>query len=409
MMRPADPGHCRSRPGDAAGAPRRSPTQAMELPVYLDHAATTPLASHALAQMAPYLADEPWNASAIHAGGARARDAVERARGQVAALIGAQPEEVFFTSGGTEADNWALKGTPRPSSDRSPEVLISAIEHAAVIESAEALARHGWRVVRAPVTAGGQVEPEDVDKRITSGTAIVSVMLANNEVGTLQPVADIAAVCRERGVLFHVDAVQALGYCRIDVNELGPDLMSFSGHKIYGPKGVGALYIRRGTAMGRWMDGGSQERGLRAGTVNVPAIVGFGAACELLSATREAEARRVEELRDGLCTLICARIPEARVTASQSPRLPHFAHVCFRGVEGDAVLAGLDAWGVYASAGAACSARSVATSHVLRAMGVPEEWARGALRMTLGRGTTAEAVEHTATALESVLLDLRQG
>jgi len=161
--------------------------------------------------------------------------------------------------------------------------------------------------------------------------------------------------------------------------------------------------------MGRWMDGGSQERGLRAGTVNVPAIVGFGAACELLSATREAEARRVEELRDGLCTLICARIPEARVTASQSPRLPHFAHVCFKGVEGDAVLAGLDAWGVYASAGAACSARSVATSHVLRAMGVPEEWARGALRMTLGRGTTAEAVEHTATALESVLLDLRQG
>jgi cysteine desulfurase len=334
---------------------------------------------------------------------------VERARCQVADLIGAAPEEVYFTSGGTEADNWALKGPPHPSADKRPSVLVSAIEHAAVLESAETLARLGWDMARAPVTAGGQVEPEDVDKRITSGTGIVSVMMANNEVGTLQPVADIAAVCRQRGVVFHVDAVQALGHCRVNVAELGPDLMSLSGHKIHGPKGVGALYIRRGTPMGRWMDGGSQERGLRAGTVNVPAIVGFGAACEVVAATRDVEARRVERLRDRLCARIIERIPDATVTASHSPRLPHFAHVCFRGVEGDAVLAGLDAWGVYASAGAACSARSVATSHVLRAMGIPEEWARGAVRMTLGRDTSEEAVDHTAAALESVLSDLRQG
>lgn len=381
----------------------------MRFPVYLDHAATTPLAPEVLEAMMPYFSDHPWNPSATYSGGHEARVAVEAARRQVAELVGASPDEIFFTSGGTEADNWALKAVPVPSTDEPPQVLISAIEHAAVLETAEALGRRGWEVVRIPVSGEGRVEPDDVEKRITFRTAVVAVMLANNEIGTLQPIAELSEICGERGVPLHVDAVQALGTMELDVRALGASTVALSAHKIYGPKGAGALYVRAGTALARWMDGGSHEHGMRAGTLNVPAIVGFGKACELVRERREADSERLRHLRDRLCRRVLERIPDVLVTAEAAERLPQFAHLCFRGVEGHAILTALDTAGIYASAGAACSAGSVATSHVLRAMGIPDEWARGAVRLTLGRTTTPDDVDYTVEVLATTVTELRGG
>ena len=380
----------------------------MNLPVYLDHAASTPVAPEVLEAMLPYFSENPWNAAAIHSGGNVTADAVEHAREQVAQLIGADPSEIYFTSGGTESDNWALKASRlRPTSTRS-HILISAIEHAAVLETAESLAQLGWDVERVPVGSSGCVEPQDVDMRITSRTAVVSVMAANNEVGSLQPIRSIAEICRSKNVLFHCDAVQAAAHLPLNVDELGADLISLSAHKMYGPKGVGALYIRRGTLIGRWMDGGSQERGLRAGTVNVPGVVGFGAACELLRNRRDSDAVRHAALRDRLIEGVLTQIPDCRLSAGDAARLPTFAHFCFHRVEGEAILIGLDAAGIYASGGAACSSRAVTTSHVLRAMGMSEEWARGAVRMTLGRSTTKEQVDYVAETLAAVVWELRR-
>lgn len=378
----------------------------MKLPVYLDHAATTPVAPEVLDAMMPYFRERPWNASSRHSGGAEAAEAVARAREQVAALIGASPREIFFTSGATEANNWALKALPKPAGAARPRALISAFEHPSVIETAETLARMGWELDFIPVTPDGVVEPEDVEKRILDGTAFVSVMLANNEVGTIQPIKEIGRLCRARSVPLHVDAVQAVGWMPVDVRELHADLLVLSSHKIYGPKGVGALYVREGTFLGRWMDGGSQERSMRAGTLNVPGIVGFGAACALVAERRDEDAARVGRLRDQLCRGVLEHVGNAHVTCETSSRLPHFAHMCFRGVEGDAILTGLDATGIYASAGSACSAGSVRTSHVLRALGLPEEWARGAVRMTLGRETTEEQIAYVVAAVAEVLAEL---
>ncbi len=375
--------------------------------IYLDHAATTPVDPEVIEAMLPYLAEVPYNASAIHTGGRMASEAVEEARSRVARFIGADPDEVYFTSGGTESDNWALKSVRHVPVEQKPHLLVSAIEHAAVLESADTLARAGWMVERVPVTPEGRVEPDQVALRITSQTALVSVMLANNEVGTIQPIADIAAECRKRSVLVHTDAVQAGLYVRLDVDELGVDLLTLSAHKLYGPKGIGALYIRRGTAIRRWMDGGSHERGMRSGTINVPAAVGFGVACDLAVKRRDEDGPRVAERRDRLVEGIMDRVPECRLTGWGSDLLPGHAHFCFRGVEGESVLIGLDAAGVYASGGAACSSRSVSTSHVLRAMGMADEWARGAVRMTLGRSTTPDQIEYTIDAVASALADLR--
>lgn len=379
----------------------------MQLPVYLDHAATTPVDPAVLEAMLPFLTEKPWNASAIYAGGREAREAVERARAQVAHLIGATPDEIYFTSGGTESINWALKGLPTPHVNGRPHGLVSAIEHSAVLETADALRRMGWDITYIPVTSQGVVEPDNVDKRITVRTVFVSVMFANNEVGTIQPIPEIGAICRAKNVLFHVDAVQGAGCVPIAVKNLQADLLSISAHKLYGPKGVGALYVRQGIPFGRWMDGGSQERGMRAGTVNVPGIVGFGVACERARDVSPTESERIRSLRDHLCQEVLASVPDVQVTASEAPRLPHFAHLCFRGLEGEAILTGLDASGVYASAGAACSAGSTEPSHVLTAMGIPLEWARGAVRLTLGRENTSEQVDYVVSVLKEVVKDLR--
>ena len=365
-----------------------------QLPVYLDHAATTPISPGVVAAMSPFLSDVYGNASSLHSAGAAAREAAEDARSSIASGIGADPEEIHFTSGGTEADNWALKGMARAAHGARSHVLVSSVEHHAVLGAAEALREAGCTIELIPVGSDGIVEPAEVAARMTNGTLLVSVMHANNEVGTVQPIAEIASVCAERQVPLHVDAVQSLGQIPVSVLHPGIALLTISGHKVYGPKGVGALYVRRGTRLAPLLDGGGQERGLRAGTLNVPGIVGFGEAVRESLRRLPEEALRLAALRDRLIDGVSGPVPAAAVSGSRTARLPGNAHLCFPGVEGEALLLALDAAGVYASAGSACSAGSIEPSHVLLAMGVPPAVARGAVRFTLGRSTTAEAVDY---------------
>lgn len=379
----------------------------MELPIYMDHAATTPVAPEVLAEMMPYFGEIFANPATLYAAGAEAREAVEMARETIADAIHARPEEVYFTSGGTEADNWAIKGMAWAAADSRRHLLTTPIEHHAVLDSCLALRRFGCEVEFVPVDSEGRVDPADVARRLRQETFLVSVMHANNEVGTLQPIAEIGAVCRERGVPFHTDAVQTLGKLPIDVQRLNVDLLTLSAHKIYGPKGIGALYVRRGVRILPYQDGGEQERRRRAGTLNVPGIVGFGSAVRHALAIQEAENRRLAELRDRLIEAIAAQVPDAQLSGPRRERLPNNVHFCIPGVEGEPLLLGLDMAGIYASAGAACSAGSTDPSHVLLAMGRPVELARGALRLTLGRSTTAEAVGYVAERLGEVVRDLR--
>jgi cysteine desulfurase len=377
----------------------------MELPVYLDHAATTPVAPEVLAEMLPYFGQTYGNPATLYAAGAEAREAVDTARETLASEIGASPEEIFFTSGGTEADNWAVKGIAQVSG--KGHMLVSAVEHNAVLDPSVGLRTWGFDVEMLPVNTAGFVEPVEVAARIRENTVSVSVMHANNEVGSIQPVEEIGEICRERGVLFHCDAVQTLGKLPIDVNAMNVSLMSFSAHKLYGPKGIGALYIRRGTRIARFMEGGEQESGRRAGTLNVPAIVGLGSAIRLAAKTRDDENRRLTSLRDRLIDGVLGGVPGVRLSGSRERRLPNNVHLCIEGVEGESLLLALDMAGVQASAGSACTTGSVEPSHVLLAMGIPVETARGALRLTLGRSTTEEAVDYAVERLQSTVSELR--
>jgi cysteine desulfurase len=379
----------------------------LESVIYLDHAATTPVCEESLQAMLPFFSTAFGNASSLYSLGQEAREAVEIARAQVAEAIGADPDEVFFTSGGTEADNWALKGAAL-AFDRPGHILLSSIEHHAVLEAGEWLRDQGWNVELVPVDGCGLVDPADVAGCIRPETALVSVMHANNEVGTIQPVAAIGALCRERGVLFHVDAVQTVGSIPVCVNELGCDLLSLSAHKFYGPKGAGALYVRHGTHLAPLVHGGRQESGRRGGTVNVPAVVGMGAAVEKATAVREAEAVRTAALRKQLVDQVLSEVTSAVLTGHPSLRLPNNVHFCFAGVEAEPLLIALDAQGICASAGSACSAGSNEPSHVLLAMGVDRDLARGALRLTLGRSTTTEQIAFVASALVENVNDLRR-
>lgn len=379
----------------------------LELPVYLDHAATTPLDPAVLDEMLPYLRDRYGNASSLYHQGAEAREAVESAREIIADAIHADPEEIFFTSGGTEADNWAIKGIASASSAAKRHLLVSPIEHSAVLSSAGALAHTGFTVELLKVDMDGFVEPGEVARRIRSDTCLVSVMHANNEIGTIEPVEAIGAVCRERGVPFHVDAVQSFGKLPLDVRQMNVDLLSLSAHKIYGPKGVGALYIRRGVKISPFFDGGEQESGRRGGTINVPGVVGFGGAVKRAEEARPAETKRLTALRDRLIDGVVGSIKDVRLTGSRNRRLPNNVHLCIGGVEGESMLLALDATGIAASAGSACSSGSVEPSHVLLAIGLPVETARGALRLSLGRSTTAEAVDYTVDKLSAIVAELR--
>lgn len=373
---------------------------------YFDHAATTPLDPAVLEEMLPYLTDRFGNASSLYHQGALAREAVEHARERVAAAIHSDPDDVYFTSGGTEADNWALKGVAASAGDRR-HLLISPIEHQAVLAPARSLQRMGFAVEFLSVDREGLVEPAEVARRIRSETCLVSLMHANNEIGTVEPVAEIGEICRQRGVAFHVDAVQALGKLPVDVRAMKVDLLSLSAHKIYGPKGAGALYVRRGVKISPFFEGGEQESGRRAGTINVPGVVGLGSAAERAERDRVTESERLARLRDRLIEGVEAAVPNVRLSGSRNRRLPNNVHFCIEGVEGESMLLALDAAGIAASAGSACSSGSVEPSHVLLAIGIPVETARGAIRLSLGKGTTAESVDYAIERIASIAAELR--
>jgi len=375
--------------------------------IYLDYAATTPVHPEVRDAMLPYFREEFGNPSSAHACGERARQAMEHAREQVAGLMNCLPEEVYFTSGGTESDNLALTGAMRAAGKKNGHLVISAIEHHAVLETCEYLADSGCDYSVVPVDGRGLVDPEEVRKAITPETVLVSIMHANNEIGTIQPLGEIGRIARDTGVLFHTDAVQTAGRIPVDVDELGVVLLSISAHKLYGPKGVGALYIRRGTNIAPLLHGGSQERKMRAGTENVPGIVGLGAAAALARRDMDAEIGRLQVLRNRLLSGIRGNIRDAVLNGDEERRLPNNVSFSFAGVESEAVLAMLDDEGVCASGGSACTAGSLTVSHVLHAIGCPAELARGAVRFSLGRWTTEADIDRVLELLPGIVKRLR--
>jgi cysteine desulfurase len=374
--------------------------------VYLDHAATTPVDPRVLEGMLPFFTEHAGNASSLHAFGQEARRAVDRARAEVAATIGARPAEVVFTSGATESDNLAVLGVALASGHRGRHIVTSAIEHHAVLEACHALEAQGYLVSRVPVDAGGVVDPDDVRRALRPDTVLVSVMAANNEIGTLQPVAEIGRLTRERQIPFHSDATQLVGAMRVDVDELGVDLLSMSAHKRYGPKGVGALYVRAGVPLIPLQRGGSHERGRRGGTENVPGIVGLGAALRIAVLEMAEEHRRVTALRDRLMREALA-LPGAQLNGDPARRLANNVNLSFEGTDSQSLVMGLDLNGVAASAGSACSSGSMEPSHVLVALGLPPQRAASAVRLTLGRGTTDADIAYALNALRDVIDRLR--
>ncbi len=379
--------------------------------IYLDHNATTPLAPEVFEAMRPYLTDQFGNASSIHWYGQVARAALEEARVSVARLINAQPGEIVFTSGGTESDNAALFGAVEAAQAQRPgrtaHVTTTTIEHHAVLHAAKALELRGARVTFIPVDSEGVADPAEVERAIISDTVLISVMHANNEIGTLQPVREIGRLARERGITFHTDAVQSSGKVPMDVRALGIDLLSLSAHKLHGPKGVGALYVRKGTALHPLLYGGHHERDRRAGTENVAGIVGFGRAAELALERIRAESSRLAALRDRLELSILRRVPRARVNGAAVPRLPNTSSIRFEGVEGEGFVIACDLRGLACSTGAACSSGSLEPSHVLAALGLSREEARSTVRFSLGRDTTEQDVDAAADVVAEVTAHLR--
>ncbi|ADU51342.1 aminotransferase class V [Thermaerobacter marianensis DSM 12885] len=375
----------------------------MERRVYLDYAATTPVRPEVRRRMMAVL-EEAWgNPSSLHHAGRAARAVIDEARAQVAGLLKCRPREVIFTSGGTEADNLALKGVALAHGDRGRHIVTTAVEHPAVLHACAALERQGFDVSYVPVDGDGRVDPERVAAALRPDTILVSVMLVNNEVGTIQPVAEIARAARARGVLVHTDAVQAAGVLPLDVEALGVDLLSLSAHKIGGPKGAGALYVRAGTELLPLLDGGGQERRLRSGTENTAAIAGFGLAAELAGREREERVTRLAGLQRRLEEGLLARIPGARIHGAGAPRAPHITNVGLPGVTADTVLIQLDLEGIAASSGSACSAGTPEPSHVLQAMGLSEADAFSAVRFSLGDGTTEADIDRVLDVLPEVV------
>jgi len=375
--------------------------------VYLDNNSTTPIDPRVAAAIEPYLSGIFGNPSNIHSFGRECAEAVAGAREQVAAFLGASPDEIHFTGGGSESDNWAIKGTAFARADRGKHIVSSAIEHGAVLESCRYLESLGFRATYLPVDRHGLVDPEVVKRAITRETAIVSVMLANNEIGTIEPVAEIARICREAGVTSHTDAVAAAGKMRVDVDELGVDLLTISGHKLAGPKGVGVLYIREGTNIHPLVHGGHQERGLRGGTENVIGIAGLAKACEVLDAEWQRNAEHERRLRDRLEQAIVARVPEIIVDGHPTLRVPNVCHVCVGYVEGEALLMNLDMEGVAVASGSACSTGSGEPSATIKAIGVPPLFANSPVRMSLGPGNTESEIDYTIEVFERVVSRLR--
>jgi cysteine desulfurase len=375
---------------------------------YLDYAATTPVLDEVLEAMLPYLREDFGNPSSVYRAGRESKKGIEEAREHVAAAIGALPSEVIFTGGGTEADNLATKGVAFRQKDRGNHIVVSSIEHHAVLHSAEWLMRNGFRVTFLPVEGDGVIDLGALEQAVGADTILVSIMLANNEIGTIQPVAEAVGIVRGRSrALVHTDAVQGLGKIPVDLESLGVDLASFSAHKIGGPKGVGAVHLRRKTPLEAIIHGGGQERDLRSGTPNVAGIVGFGVAAKVAVKEMEQEADRLRALRDRLQEGMLERIDRVRVNGARAPRLPGTLNVCIEGVEGESLLLMLDAADVAASSGSACTSGSLDPSHVLLALGIPPEVAVGSLRLSLGRATTPRDVDHVLQVLPSIVERLR--
>jgi len=375
--------------------------------IYLDYAATTPTQPEVVKAMLPYLTNVFGNPSTIYSYGQEARGAIEEARTKVAELIGARGEEITFTSGGTEADNFALKGIAYASEHKGDHIITTSIEHHAVVESCKFLERRGFKVTYLPVDGYGLVAPQDIKKAITNKTILISVIHANNEVGTIEPIGEIGKIAKEAGICFHTDAVQTVGHIPVNVDALGVDLLSISAHKVYGPKGVGALYIKKGTRLVPLMHGGEQEKRHRAGTENVPAIVGLGKAVELAGQEMDKETERLTCLRDKLIKGLLERIDHIRLNGHPLKRLPNNVNVSVDFVEGESMLLNLDLEGICASTGSACSSSSLEPSHILLALGLPPEQAHGSLRFTLGRENTEEDIERVLEVLPGIVAKLR--
>jgi cysteine desulfurase len=377
----------------------------MNRSVYLDNNASTPVHPEVLQAMLPYFSERFGNASSVHGFGREAREGLETAREQVAGFLRVSKDEIVFTSGGTESDNLGIKGLA--AARRAGHIVTSQIEHHAVLRTCETLETQGFTVTYLPVDEYGMVRPEDLEKALRPDTILVSLMHANSEVGTLQPMGEIGRITRGHGVPLHVDAVQTFGKVPIDVDAFGIDLLSFSGHKIYGPKGVAGLYIRKGTRMAAVQHGGDHERRRRAGTENVAGLVGFGKAVEVRGREMAGEAVRLAGLRDKLWEGIRARVDEVRLNGHPTLRLPGTCNMCFRNVESESIVLGLDLKGIATSAGSACTSGSVEPSYVLVAMGIPLDWAMGSVRCSLGRSTTAEDIDYVIESVVPLAAKLR--
>ncbi|MDD7216524.1 MAG: cysteine desulfurase NifS [Firmicutes bacterium] len=376
--------------------------------VYLDYSATTPVKEEVLKEMIPYFTEKFGNPSSLYDKGLEARDAVTHAREQVAALINADPGEIFFTAGGTEADNWAVFGAADKLKEKGNHIITTKIEHHAMLHSCAFLEKHGFDVTYLDIDKDGRVDLQQLKDSITDKTILISVMMVNNEIGTVQPIKEIGKIAKEHKILFHTDAVQALGNVPIDVKDMGIDLMSMSSHKIYGPKGEGALFIRKGVRISNYLHGGAQEAGRRAGTENLTGIVGFGKAAELARVHFDEHVKHSSTLRDYLVERILNEIPDTTLNGTMEERHPGNANITFKYIEGESILLLLNQFGISVSTGSACSSKSLEPSHVLVALGVPVEMIHGTVRFTVGDFTTKEDIDYVVDCLKQVVIRLRE-
>jgi cysteine desulfurase len=375
--------------------------------IYLDHNATTPVHPEVLEAMLPYYKDKFGNASSIHSFGREAKVALEESREKVAKFINASPQEIYFTCGGTESDNLAIKGTAFANRKKGKHIITSKIEHHAILESCKFLEKEGFEVTYLPVDKYGLVDPDDLKKALRKDTILVSIMHVNNEVGTIQPLEELCKITKEKGAYFHTDAVQSVGKMPVDVQKLNVDMLSMSGHKIYGPKGVGAIYIRKGTRMTSWSHGGSHERSRRAGTENVPGIVGLAKVVEIAERDMEQQSQQMKNLTEAFYQKVTHAIPDVILNGHLEKRIPNTLNLSFKAVEGESIILSLDLKGVAVASGSACTSGTLEPSHVLSAMGIAPEIAQGAIRFSFGRDNTMEDVEYVVGILPEIVSRLR--
>ena len=379
----------------------------MKTRIYLDNAATTRTAQEVVDAMLPYFTESYGNPSSIYELGQRSKEAITKAREEIARVIGAKPEEIYFTGGGSEADNWAIKAAYEAYKNKGNHIITSKIEHHAVLHTCQYLEKQGARVTYLDVDENGMIDLDQLQKAITPETMLITIMFANNEIGTIEPVKEIGMIAKEHGILFHTDAVQAFGQVPIDVDELNIDMLSSSAHKINGPKGIGCLYIRKGVKIRSFIHGGAQERKRRAGTENVPGIVGYGVAARMAAESMEERTKKEQELRDYFIRQVLEEVPYTRLNGDPVKRLPNNANFSFRFIEGESLLIMLDMKGIAGSSGSACTSGSLDPSHVLLAIGLPHETAHGSLRLTLGADTTKEDLDYTLEQIKEIVAKLR--